>query len=580
MIVGFYEVDSLVPDEATGEMTGIAALKKVIAEESAKLQQMGMLFNNDWKAARDELIYYPEPHISYSAFSEICSRHGLIQAYTDVLAHLMHDLGYIVHYADDEKLREDVVLKPEWLTKAIGFVLENRATAEREGILPDGELFNVWHEHAFPNEPRYDPEIYPFFLRLMEKYDVCYRLTDGKASLVAQHVPQVRPELPWLPEQEPPKNLRRIAMICAMEEDPPGLVPWMIVRTHDYAVEQNHHHRLHWQKGMFLRHEPHGEAMLEKRDREFHVYAQAEWPQYFMTILQHTLEKLIKDNWPGLEGRYRFAIPCPGQKDDKPCPGRFNVVALQQFLAKGAKVFPCQECFGMYSISELLMGFEERSTDKQLREISAKLDGLNSRIANYFMATMRAIADEAKSGPRLFTFRSREAGLSPKQILFRPLELQLWCEAEGCQHPVIEKDKGVYTIDQPHEWVKQVAPYANTVLKILATVAPIAAPGIELFFGRDTTKTWDIDRHLDFANAVLGQLPDELKASDRGLTPGKMLSEPERSGILALHRFLGEVDSNQAKLGLHRVATYTGDYRWLCKHHYEAWQSNIPDVIA
>ena len=116
-------------------------------------------------------------------------------------------------------------------------------------------------------------------------------------------------------------------------------------------------------------------------------------------------------------------------------------------------------------------------------------------------------------------------------------------------------------------------------MKVLATVAPIAAPAIDLFFGRDKTKTLDIDRHLDFANAVLGQLPDELKASDHGMTPGKMLSEPERSGILALHRFLNEVDPTQAKLGLQSVATYTGDYRWLCKHHYDAWQPNIPDVI-
>ena len=58
-----------------------------------------------------------------------------------------------------------------------------------------------------------------------------------------------------------------------------------------------------------------------------------------------------------------------------------------------------------------------------------------------------------------------------------------------------------------------------------------------------------------------------------------MLSEPERSGILALHHFLNKVDPSQAKLGLHRVPTYTGDYRWLCTHHYEAWQPNIPDVI-
>lgn len=58
-----------------------------------------------------------------------------------------------------------------------------------------------------------------------------------------------------------------------------------------------------------------------------------------------------------------------------------------------------------------------------------------------------------------------------------------------------------------------------------------------------------------------------------------MVIEPERSGILALHRLLNDLDLTQDKLGLHRVTTYIGDFRWLCKHHYNAYQSNIPDVI-
>ncbi len=574
MIVGFHEVDSLVPDPATGEMTGIAELKKIIAAEAAKLEQMGMGFNRDWKAARDELLALPEPRISFGTFSRVCTARGLSDIATETLAHLMHDLGYIVHYADDEKLHDDVVLKPEWLTKAIGFVLENRLIAEREGILPDGELYKVWHDHAFPNEPRYDPEIYPFFLRLMEKYDVCYRLTDGKASLVAQHVPQVRPELPWFPEQDPPPNLRRIAMVCSMEEDPPGLVPWMIVRTHDYAYPVNAH-SLHWQKGMFLRHEPHGEALLEQRGREFHVYAQATYPEYFMNILQETLQKLIKDNWPGLEGRYRFSVPCPTPN----CRGRFNIQALRQFMSNGIREYPCQECFKPHLITKLLLGFEELAIDVQLREIRERLAGMDSRVARYFMALMNAIADEAKNGPRLFTFRARDVGLSPSQLFSRPLELQLWCEAEGCQHPVIEKDKGFYSIDQPREWVTQLAPYANFVLDVLKTVAPIAAPAINTFFGAKTTEKWGIADHLNLASAIVGKLPEEVKSPDRPMLQRGIVSEPERSGVLALHRLLNEIDPTQDRLGLHRVATYTGDYRWLCKYHYEAWQPNIPDVI-
>ncbi|MFZ4661008.1 MAG: COR domain-containing protein [Caldilineaceae bacterium] len=579
MIVGFYEVDSLVPDGQTGEMVGIAALKKVIAEQSARLKQMGMLFSPQWKAARDELIAHPEPRISYAAFSEICANHTLSPIATKTLAHLMHDLGYIVHYSDDERLRDDVVLQPQWLTKAIGFVLEDRATQDSEGILPDHHLQRVWQDHPFKDEPRYAPDLYPFFLRLMEKYDVSYRLPEERhASLVAQHVPQVRPELPWLPEGDPPTNLRRIAMICTLEEDPPGLVPWMIVRTHDYAVDHNSH-RLHWQRGMFLRHPPHGEAMLEKRGREFHIYAQADWPEHFMNVLHSTLQKLITDNWPGLEGRYRFMVPCPEIIDGQPCKGRFNIHALRQFLTEGDTNTRCPECTKRQSIAELLFGFEERPVDVQLREIKEQLAGLDSRIANYFMAMMHAIADEAKHGPRLFTFRSREAGLSPKQLFSRPITLQLWCEAEGCQHPLFEKDKGNYEIEQPRKWVTEIAPYATFVLGLLKTVAPIAAPAINTFFGAKTTETWGITDHLDFANSILDQLPADIKSPDRPLTERGIVSEPERSGILALHRLLNEIDPTQDRLGLHRVATYTGDYRWLCQHHYDAWQPHIPDVI-
>lgn len=579
MIVGFHEVDSLVPDQATGEMVGIAELKKVIAAEAIKLNHVGMLFNNDWKAARNELIARPEPKISYSTFAEVCSAHKLSQIDSKTLAGIMNDLGYIVHYGDDEKLRDEVVLKPEWLTKAIGFVLEDRATQENDGILPDERLLAVWHDHKFKAEPRYNPELYPFFLRLMEKYDVSYRLPDDRnASLVAQHVPQVRPALPWLPEQETPKNLRRIAMICAMEEDPPGLVPWMIVRTHDYAVEQNRH-RLHWQKGVFLNHGTHGTAMLEKRGREFHVYAQAEWPEYLMNVLQYTLQKLIDDNWPGLEGRYRFMVPCPEMVAGQPCKGRFNIHALRQYLAEGDATTRCPECTKKQSIVELLFGFEERDVSVQLREIKEQLAGLNSRIADYFMAMMRAIADEAKHGPRLFTFAGVEAKWSIKEIFSRPMKLQLWCEAEGCQHPVMEKGKGVYEIKQTREWVTKIAPCANLILSVLKTVAPMAGSAINVFFGEKTTETWKIADQLDLAKEIIDKFPEEIKISDRRSLQRGMLNKLERSGILALHRFLNEVDPTQSKLGLHRVATYTGDFRWLCEQHYQAWQPKIPDVI-
>jgi hypothetical protein len=125
----------------------------------------------------------------------------------------------------------------------------------------------------------------------------------------------------------------------------------------------------------------------------------------------------------------------------------------------------------------------------------------------------------------------------------------------------------------------KIAPYANMALEILKTVAPIAGPAINSFFGAKTTEKLGIADHLSLASAVLGKVPDEIKTPDKPMLQRGMVSEPERSGILALHRLLNELDPNQENLGLHRVATYTGDYRWLCKRHYDAYQPNIPDVI-
>ena len=60
---------------------------------------------------------------------------------------------------------------------------------------------------------------------------------------------------------------------------------------------------------------------------------------------------------------------------------------------------------------------------------------------------------------------------------------------------------------------------------------------------------------------------------------GRVLTEIERSGVLALHAFLREHDPNHENICLKRLPTYTGNFLWLCPDHFEDRQSKIPDVI-
>ena len=554
---------------------------------------MGAKLNRAWRESRDELLAKEEPRITYADFAAVCERHSLSPIATRTLADLMHDLGYIVYYGDDDSLKDDVVLQPEWLTKAIGFVLEDRITQAMDGILPDSRLKEVLFDHPFANEPRYEPELYPFFLRLMEKYDVSYRLEDGKGSLVSQHVPQVRPALPWLPEEDPAPDRRRLSMVCVMEESPPGLIPWMIVRTHEYIYQRlegdGKNHRLHWQKGMFLRNQRHGEAMLELRDRELHLYTEAVWPEYFTNVLQQTLHTLITETWPGLEGRYHFAVPCPTEADNRACMGRFEISALRQFLDEGDTHYRCQFCRTRHEIVDLLYGFEDDTTREQLTRIETKVDHgfaeiqdnlaeWESRIANYTMGIMRAIANEAKAGPRLFTLEPIDGNW--RRLFDQRYRLHLWCEAENCQHRVHQPNLGVYEFDAPRDWVIKVAPYANLVSRVLKTVLPLAAPAANLYFDEAIMDDWGIQQSLDAMKEATGTLlNEEFSVAEPGRLKDGLLTEAERSGILALHSFLRDEDPHQQRLGLKRMPTYTGDYLWLCDTHFQAAQPKIPDRI-
>ena len=108
----------------------------------------------------------------------------------------MHDLGRIIYYSEYEGLEKLVVLKPEWLTRAISFVLEDDVTAQDKGILQHERLKAIWNDPKRTKADRYPAKLHPYFLRLMEKFDISYRYEDRQESLVGQMVPYERPAMP------------------------------------------------------------------------------------------------------------------------------------------------------------------------------------------------------------------------------------------------------------------------------------------------------------------------------------------------------------------------------------------------
>jgi hypothetical protein len=107
----------------------------------------------------------------------------------------------------------------------------------------------------------------------------------------------------------------------------------------------------------------------------------------------------------------------------------------------------------------------------------------------------------------------------------------------------------------------------------------MVGPTLNLLYGPKTVENLNLTDSLDLMGVGTSGLLKDIEPSDSLHEWQGVLSEVERSGVLALHALLRELDPNHEKLGLWRAPTYTGNYLWLCKRHYEQMQPKIPDKI-
>src|SRR6266568_2713622 len=248
---------------------GIAELKAALADQASQLPLIGQPWPEKWLRAEEVLLARPEHHIDADTYTHCCST---CEVEADIakgsLGNYLHDLGKILYFRDDYVLSNLVVLKPNWVSKAISRVLDDEAINREQGILLHADLPRIWavDEEGQP----YESHLYPIFLRLMERFYLSYQIeTDSpgdhsNSSLIPQLLPYQPPtSLPAWPKS-PPEGQMQVEMVYRFDFLPPGIMSWFIVRTHRFSQD------LHWREGVFLAYEGHqARAELNPMQREF-----------------------------------------------------------------------------------------------------------------------------------------------------------------------------------------------------------------------------------------------------------------------------------------------------------------------
>ncbi|WP_445633307.1 hypothetical protein NSTC745_04956 [Nostoc sp. DSM 114161] len=612
-IIDFFHVDSK-PKNDTTHCTGIAQLKEAIACVAASLPEMGRSVPAKWQQVRETLQTSDKPYLPYDDVIAICAEHGIDEKQAELFLRISHTLGHFIHYHYDPTLRDIVILKPDWLAKAISFVLDDEMTRKRNGLVEFEHLSQLWSNPPFAGEEGYPKELHPVFLRLMERFDLSYKVVfnpsePSNTSLIAQLVPDLRPEL--LPNwgEQPEPGDRQQVQICRIVDTrrqfaiAEGLFYQLIVRLHKYSLGRtNYEHSIHWQRGLMLDNDYNGRALLEYIGTDVKITVRAAYPERFLSYLTEEIKWLVENFWEGL--RCNVMVPCITPCSmNTPGNGLFEVQKLIESKKKNRHEYPCpvSGCGEWQNIDRLLnnaptaqppsqeIGIEQfrvlvkeelkvirrdliildRRDEERFQKLSQEQRTILSQVDEQFAALMQMLTDEAKDGPRLFSFKPVDPKFfdRPKWISDK-FQLTLWCEHARQPLPALnpnDRKKGVYEIDLPREWFTKAVPFLRLLTGTLSLVLPVAASATK--FVLDDTTYKGIEEQLDLGQKTI---ESTLKGSDIALA-GQSKNESsllegdairaQGSILRELHALLKEKDPSFG--GLVRVQNKRREFLWV-----------------
>ena len=285
------------------------------------------------------------------------------------------------------------MLKPDWLATAVSFALDDEVIREANGLASFGHLSHLWNDPNRDAEFRYPLDLHPLFLRLMERFDLSYKVAlpdeaadaisfwgqfkgrlstaEGRkdalaglhyTSLIGQLVRDTRPEGSLAGNGRPPcrQGDGQQVQICRIVDEKgqsapaEGLFYQLIVRLHKYSLgRMNYDDSVHWQRGLVLDHDYNGRALLEHIGNDVRITARAPYPEGFLTMLTSEVKFLVESFWEGL--RCDVMVPCitPCGIND-PGAGLYEVGKLINSKRKHRPEYPCPVCDEWQSIDHLL----------------------------------------------------------------------------------------------------------------------------------------------------------------------------------------------------------------------------------
>ena len=551
-------VDSVSVDNRTCK--GIIDLRFKMASEAVNLPLMGSLWPGAWAAAVSKVS---ESEYQYTTPENLCRQLAEVGvseiSHQTYLLRALHLLGDILYFDEDEELRDTIILRPQWVTDYIAKVLDSHEVVAKQGVLTRAHEQQLWHDLL--------PMLRDRLLRLMEKFDLSYRITDDltAATLVVECLPWESPpyEERW-ENAAKQSSSREIRIRYQFNVLPPGIPTWFIAREHRFTTNT------HWRSGALLSYTGNSRVLglirADHQEKSVELSVRGPVPQLFFSVLQDGFESTI-NRYKGLE--ISRMVPCSclhgdGTQPGSPCIHLFNYDPLIRRLERGITEVECEHSFSRISVTEILFGIAPTTTDQivsRLQSIDSQLTDFRNEVAwvhrEFLKAHRRQQARAEAECPSVFTLTPASGRVRLPHS--QKLELRLYCEQPGSFHATREPP---YVIKQPARWLVTIGPYLRILVAMLKHAAPLAAPVLGL---SSHYLAQQLKYETGLMTAIVNQLPEDPE--DSRLRASHARDVDLDVDYRALRALLYELDPGNQWAGLSRVYTPEGQILWLCRDH-------------
>ena len=592
-IVGFFEVDN-------SNKKGIDLLAQQIQATAAKLPYMGADRPKSWITATEALEALNQRYISKSQLFDIFQEQGVFESNWEALAEYLHAMGEILYFSEDERLKDTIIVKPDWVSQHIALILDSEELSQQAGFLSRQLMRKLWHDLT--------PTMRDKFLLLMQKFDLSHPVHHEEDVCLVVEKLKLEEDLRYKDRWATLKDSPSITFKYQLDTVLAGIPTWFIARSHRFSTY------IHWLNGALLEYKGHlGLVLAKPHEREVWLSVRGAAPHYFFDLLRDTLEFTF-ERFEGL--KWTPFVPCLGHEGEE-CTHHFKFEHLEKRLKRTPPKteIECPEGEEDISVMKMLFGIsdttrkevfttidvnQQKSEDLQKKILAAVEKGnqKNDQISQQVTAQTRlmlhkmeeeAAAKQAENEelrlllqwsflklyhhvqqlgevrcPNVFSLipKQKDWWQSGTKIHF---DLHLYCQNPACMH-IVE----TYEIAVHRKWVKQVLPYYNKMVKFLKIITPLVVPA-----GFLTMAEGNFEDLKNFAEA--GQeYSEQLETKDlkrhrmERFEGGRHRAEGHE--LRLIRKVLDEYDPNQVWGGLRKFTTPEGQALWLCQEHIEEYR--------